>query len=104
MQKSTAGKFHVALPDHIAGRMERAAYSRATHIQVQLFSECSPADGMSAATKKMGFRHTPVGSSAIRLSQVGSRAKGDDGGLSPGRHHAGLRIDDTTSIARLAFA
>src|SRR3954463_7723683 len=44
------GKVSCCPPRSGAGRME-GGVNRATHIQVQLFSECSPADGMGAAAK-----------------------------------------------------
>src|SRR5262249_36472344 len=74
MQKLSAGKFHVALPSQVHKRM-RGQRNRATHVQFQLFSECSPADGMSAAAEQETSA-CPVGSSTIRLPQVCAGTKG----------------------------
>jgi hypothetical protein len=47
IQKSSAWKFHDVLPDHAQDEWTVALI--ATLTQVQLFFECLPADGMSAA-------------------------------------------------------
>jgi hypothetical protein len=78
---SPAARCHAVLPDHVQDEW-RAAFNRATRVQVQLFSECLPADGISAAAKKE-FRQVPVGSSLIRLPQVCARVKGGNVGSWP---------------------
>src|SRR5882724_4966805 len=40
------------------------------------FFECKPADGMSAAAEKNGFRHVPLGSSTVRLHRWPTERKG----------------------------
>jgi hypothetical protein len=74
MQEFAAGKFHVALPDHVQD--ERTAVLIAPHAsKSDYFLNARPPTAQTLH-QKMGLRHAPVGSSVVRLSQVRSRAKG----------------------------
>jgi hypothetical protein len=64
----------------------------ATLIQARFF-ECSPADGMSAATE-FGTSACPVGSSVIRLPRIHSLAKEGNVGSWPMLSKKWLEIGD----------
>src|SRR5438132_14178264 len=68
------GSFIIALPDHAQDDWRVALI--ATLIQVRLCSECSPADGMSAAAEMMGLRHVPTAALPARLHQLREQAEG----------------------------
>jgi hypothetical protein len=90
-QKLSTRKFHEVLPGHVQDEW-RAALIAATHIQVQLSSDRSPADGMSAVAKN-GASARPSRQLCYQTTQVRSRAKGGNVGSGSEAAQIHARLD-----------